>query len=137
MELRLLFQNLISNAIQYSRPGEPPSIEVRAQREALGWKLCVPDRGICIPKEKCEQVFRIFRRPHSSDEFEGAGIGLAHCAKIVHIHGGRIWIEDGPKGETCVSFWSTDLRESSGIRSLAARFTRDRGSTEAPDRARR
>lgn len=92
-ELRLLFQNLISNAIKFARPGVPPVVKVSAQEEDDHWVFQVEDNGIGIAKSQYERVFLIFQRLHGRFDYEGTGIGLAHCKKIVELHGGRIWLE--------------------------------------------
>ena len=97
-ELRLLLQNLIGNAIKYRHPGRPPHVEVSASASAAGWRISIADNGIGIPAKHRERVFLIFQRLHGRGEFEGTGIGLAHCRKVVDLHGGRLWIEDGING---------------------------------------
>lgn len=92
-ELVRLFQNFIGNAIKYQTPGRPPRIEVRWQRRDLDWLVSVKDNGIGIPSEFRQDVFKIFRRLHTSEQYEGTGIGLAVCQKIVKNYGGHIWIE--------------------------------------------
>lgn len=92
-ELVRLFQNLIGNAIKYRAPDRTPRVAVRWQRQAGEWLVSVKDNGIGIPPEFQEEVFKIFRRLHGSSEYEGTGIGLAVCQKIVNSLGGRIWIE--------------------------------------------
>ena len=102
LELRLLFQNLLSNALKFTRPGVPPVIIVSASEEPTGgWRFCVSDNGIGISDEFKEKIFIIFQRLHNSAQYEGNGIGLAHCMKIAELHKGRIWVESEPgKGST-------------------------------------
>ncbi|EPR66420.1 PAS domain S-box protein [Cyclobacterium qasimii] len=92
-EMRLLFQNLISNAIKFRVPDRAPEIKVFASQEKDCWKFCVADNGIGIAKEYQEKIFVIFQQLHSKKEYDGTGIGLAHCMKIVDLHGGKIWVE--------------------------------------------
>lgn len=92
-ELRLLFQNLISNAIKFRKPGSSPAVTISAVHEDGCWKFSVEDNGIGIDKEHLDSVFIIFKRLHNRDEYEGSGIGLTHCKKIVELHGGKIWID--------------------------------------------
>ncbi len=96
-----LFQNLISNALKYSNEGERPFIRIGARPDAGGgWIFSVRDNGIGIEPEYLQQIFGIFRRLHGS-AYEGTGIGLALCQKIVERAGGRIWAESEPgKGST-------------------------------------
>ena len=86
-----LFQNLLENAMKF-RGEEAPRIHVSAERQNQDWVFCVSDNGIGIAQEHLDQIFRIFKRLHG-DEFEGTGIGLAICKKIVERHGGRMWVE--------------------------------------------
>ena len=86
--------NLIDNAIKYSRKTHP-LIEVYWQKKEGYWQFSVSDNGIGIPTAYHEQVFEMFRRLHSVAEYEGTGIGLAICRRIVSNHGGNIWIESG------------------------------------------
>lgn len=92
-ELRLLFQNLISNAIKFRKPSANPCIQVAAKKGNSHWMLSFKDNGIGIPEEYKEQIFNIFQRLHSQSEYKGTGIGLAHCRKIVELHNGEIWVE--------------------------------------------
>jgi signal transduction histidine kinase len=91
-EIGRLFQNLIGNAIKF-RGDRKPLIQVSAKRDGDRWLFAVRDNGIGIQPEQCERVFEIFQRLHRQDEYEGTGIGLAICRKVVERHGGRIWVE--------------------------------------------
>jgi len=95
-ELVRLFQNLIGNAIKYRHRERPPAVHVGCAPEADSWHFTVADNGIGIAPEHLERVFGIFQRLHRSDEYEGTGIGLAVCRKIVERHGGHIWVESTP-----------------------------------------
>ncbi|MCB0635333.1 MAG: PAS domain S-box protein [Lewinella sp.] len=92
-ELRLLFQNLISNAIKFRRPGVAPLIEISATQQSDAWKFRVKDNGIGIPEAFQERVFALFQRLHPRSTYQGSGIGLAHCQKIIGLHGGKIWLD--------------------------------------------
>jgi len=91
-ELRLLFQNLISNGIKFSKPGVAPVIKISA-KEQDGWTFTIQDNGIGIANKNKDKIFNIFQRLHSTDEYEGTGIGLAHCKKIVELHKGDLWLD--------------------------------------------
>jgi signal transduction histidine kinase len=95
-ELKLLFQNLISNSIKFRKPDLPPVIDIGSVDENGHWKFYVRDNGIGIEPQFLERIFIIFQRLHNRSEYEGSGIGLAHCKKIVELHGGRIWAESSP-----------------------------------------
>jgi len=100
LELAQLFQNLIGNAIKFQPSGEP-EVTVTARREGEYWCFAVADRGIGMAAEHLDKLFKMFHRLHTREEFEGTGIGLAICQKIVHRHGGRIWVESEPgRGST-------------------------------------
>lgn len=92
-ELKLLFQNLISNSIKFRKPAEDPVIEISSHRENGHWEFRFRDNGIGIDNQYRHRIFVIFQRLHNRSAYEGSGIGLAHCKKIVELHGGKIWVE--------------------------------------------
>ncbi len=96
--LQQLFQNLVGNAIKFQPQGGKPVIEVYCDRRKDDWHITVIDNGIGIPADQLENIFAVFRRLHGPDEYEGTGIGLAICRKIVAYHGGQIWAESRSKG---------------------------------------
>jgi len=102
-QLGQLLQNLIGNAIKF-RSVETPQVEIRAIREKGEWLLSVRDNGIGIEEDSRERVFEIFQRLHDRGDYEGTGIGLAVCRRIVERHGGRIWLEPHPGAGTRVCF---------------------------------
>jgi len=102
-QLTQVFQNLIANAIKF-RGGETPAIEINAEEEDEQWVLTVSDNGIGIPAENWEDIFVIFRRLHTRDEYPGNGIGLSICKKIIERHGGKIWIEAQATAGCCFKF---------------------------------
>jgi light-regulated signal transduction histidine kinase (bacteriophytochrome) len=100
MQIRQLFQNLISNAIKF-HGDEPPEIHISAQKNGNEWIFGVSDNGIGIKPEHQELIFGIFKRLHTREEYPGTGIGLSICKRIIERHGGRIWVESEPgKGST-------------------------------------
>ena len=94
-QLTQLLQNLIGNAIKF-RGNRPPRIHVAAVRENGGWRVIVADDGIGIAPEHHERIFAIFQRLHDRSQYEGTGIGLAICKRIVERHGGHITVESEP-----------------------------------------
>ena len=88
-----LFQNLIGNAIKFRRPSGRPIILISAEEKTDHWVFNVEDNGIGIENNDIERIFTIFQRLHKRSEYEGTGIGLAICSKIVTQLGGRIWVE--------------------------------------------
>jgi signal transduction histidine kinase len=96
--LTLVFQNLIGNAIKF-RGDETPHVRIDARADADSdcWRVTVADNGIGIDADYAERIFVIFQRLHSRATYEGTGIGLAMCRKIIEHHGGRIWLS--PNGE--------------------------------------
>jgi two-component system, chemotaxis family, sensor kinase Cph1 len=95
-----LFQNLIGNAVKFHKPGATPLVKISAEKEGPDWHIRVTDNGIGIAADQLENVFAVFRRLHSAEEFEGTGIGLAICRKIVQHHRGEIWAESAGQGAT-------------------------------------
>ncbi|MEL6866285.1 MAG: tetratricopeptide repeat protein [Bacteroidota bacterium] len=91
-QLMQLFQNLISNGLKFKGANDPV-VTVGAMREEERFVFSVHDNGIGISKENLEKVFEMFRRLHSREEYEGTGIGLATCKRIVSTWGGDIWVE--------------------------------------------
>jgi len=102
--LQLLFGNLFGNAVKYSRDNVAPQVLLRCTVEGPMLRVDVADNGIGIPDEYADKVFVIFQRLHGRDQYEGTGIGLALCKKIVEFHGGTIGLRPSPLGGTCVSF---------------------------------
>jgi PAS domain S-box-containing protein len=100
VHLLQLLQNLIGNAIKY-RSDAPPCIDISAEREEDKWLMRVKDNGIGIPFRYQAQVFGMFKRLHTREQYPGTGIGLAICHKIVERYGGKIWVEsEGGVGST-------------------------------------
>jgi len=101
LHLQQLFQNIIGNAIKYRSPDRVPAVHVTAHKKNGFWAFAVSDNGIGIDRQYKENVFGLFKRLHTTDQYSGTGIGLAICRRIVDRYGGRIWVESEPgKGST-------------------------------------
>jgi signal transduction histidine kinase len=91
-QLIQLFQHLIGNAIKF-RGRDPPYLKIDVRRQNEMWIFSVQDNGIGIDPEHTDQIFLLFERLNTQDQYPGVGIGLTVCKKIVERHGGRIWVE--------------------------------------------
>ncbi len=101
VHLRQLFQNLIGNSLKY-KSAENPYVQISAV-ERDGWVIfSVADNGIGVDTRFGEQIFGLFKRLHTHDEYPGSGIGLAICQRIVEQYGGRIWLERSVPGRGSV-----------------------------------
>jgi light-regulated signal transduction histidine kinase (bacteriophytochrome) len=98
-EMVRLFQNLIGNALKYHKSGQAPEIEVTGRSDRDVWTVWVEDRGIGIEPSQIPRLFQVFQRLQPRTKFEGAGVGLALCRKIVEHHGGRIRAESAGPGQ--------------------------------------
>jgi PAS domain S-box-containing protein len=96
LDLVRLFQNLIGNAVKYSLPDRPPVVTITADEGPMSHVVTVQDNGIGIEPEYFDTIFGVFKRLHTPDKYEGTGIGLAICKKVIDQHGGRIWVESTP-----------------------------------------
>ncbi|MFH0893814.1 MAG: ATP-binding protein, partial [Bacteroidota bacterium] len=107
-------QNLIANGMKYQAKDNPPQITITSRPAADGMvRINVADNGIGIAPEFQQSIFIMFKRLHSKNEYEGTGIGLAVCKKIIERHGGQIGVESQPgKGST---FWFTVPAASSSM----------------------
>jgi signal transduction histidine kinase len=93
--LTMLWQNLLGNAVKFRRPDRAPRIRVSATEDETGWTFAVTDNGIGIEPQYAEKIFLIFQRLHPRGSYDGTGIGLAICKKIVEYHGGTLRLDDG------------------------------------------
>ena len=102
-QLVQLFQNLVSNALKFARPGVPPRISISVREVDGAPEVRVADNGIGIPPNQLDKVFGLFNRAHAEGAYEGSGVGLALCRKIVIAHGGRISLASVPGEGTTFS----------------------------------
>lgn len=98
MQLHQLLQNLVGNALKYRRPDVPPEVRVSCVESPLGWTIRVDDNGIGFSQDQAERIFAPFQRLHGRGEYDGTGMGLAICRRIVERHGGTIAAHGQPGG---------------------------------------
>jgi signal transduction histidine kinase len=96
----MLWQNLIGNALKFRHPDRPPVVKIEAERAGSDWRITVADNGIGIEPRYADKIFLIFQRLHNRDQYDGTGIGLALCRKVMAYHGGRIALDTGYTGGT-------------------------------------
>jgi len=113
-----LLQNLVSNALKYHLPDQPPHIRIAAPPAAAGEEngmrqFQVSDRGVGFDEKYLDRIFQPFQRLHRSTEFEGTGMGLAICRKIVERHGGTITAHSTP-GQGATFTICLPARQNSG-----------------------
>lgn len=106
-----LFQNLVGNALKFRDPDRSPRVSVGAVRREEGWELWCSDNGIGIDQQYADRVFVIFQRLHAKDAYDGTGIGLSLCKKIVEFHGGEIWVDTSVSEGTTVRWTLPDPRQ--------------------------
>lgn len=111
-ELTRLLQNLIGNALKYHSAGKPPQIEIDAQIKNSLWRVTVKDNGIGIDPSQIGRLFHLFSRLQARSHFEGTGMGLALCRRIVEHHGGRIWAESKGEGYGSSFIFEVPLQQS-------------------------
>lgn len=102
--LRVLFQNLIGNALKFQDGRKTPEIKIHAEQAGDAWRFSIRDNGIGIDPKFYNKVFAIFQRIHRREEYPGTGIGLSTCKKFIELYGGRIWFESAPGEGTAFFF---------------------------------
>ena len=111
-ELQQVFQNLIDNAIKF-RGQQPPAVHIDARSEDGMWRFSVTDNGIGIRQADAVRIFQMFQRLHERGRYDGNGIGLALCKRIVERHHGRIWFESAPARGTVFLFTLPAVQQTS------------------------
>jgi light-regulated signal transduction histidine kinase (bacteriophytochrome) len=109
-ELTRLFQNLIGNAIKFRDPGQSARIEIDSSVQGESWRVAVRDHGVGIDPQQIDRLFQFFSRLQSRSRFEGTGMGLALCRRIVEHHDGRIWAESEGEGKGSVFIFELPLK---------------------------
>jgi PAS domain S-box-containing protein len=102
-QLAHVFQNILSNALKYRKPGSRPIIDISAQREGMFSIISIKDAGIGFDPQYADRIFGLFKRLHKH-EYPGTGLGLAICKRIVERYEGRIWAESKPGDGSTFSF---------------------------------
>jgi signal transduction histidine kinase len=104
VQMAQLFQNLIGNALKFNRDGEAPHVKIHAKEVGGGYEIYVEDDGIGFDEKYLDKIFLPFQRLHGrSGNYEGVGMGLAICKKIVERHGGKITARSEPgRGSTFI-----------------------------------
>ena len=92
-KLKQVFQNLLTNALKFTQPHVDPIVRISCKEDTKHWLFAIEDNGIGIDEQYQERIFLLFKRLHGKEEYEGTGIGLAMCKKIVEQHQGEIWLE--------------------------------------------
>lgn len=108
-----LFQNLISNSLKYAADGRAPEIHISSTSTRALHHIHVKDNGIGMDSQHLHSVFELFHRLHSHEQYEGTGIGLALCRRIVEHHGGSIWAESVNGAGSTFTFTLPVIREPS------------------------
>ena len=137
--LSQVWDNLLGNAFKYSRPRRPAIIAIGAERrpgpdgapEAVFW---VRDNGVGFDAARAERLFGVFQRLHRAQDFEGTGIGLALCRRIVERHGGRIWA-DGRAGEGATFAFALPLQRPAAAPDHGPGDSPDAPATDTPPAA--
>jgi signal transduction histidine kinase len=117
-QMRQLFQNLISNAIKFRKPNDVPVIQVMADDQRTDrFRIIIQDNGIGFDPKYADEIFMVFKRLHSYHEFEGSGVGLSICKKIIDRHNGMIRAESkvGSGSRFIIDFPVVDVKPNMSV----------------------
>lgn len=117
---RIVFSNLLANAVKFTSRRERASIEIAAEKRDHGYVISVRDNGVGFSMKYADKLFGVFQRLHRTEDFEGTGVGLATVQRIVQKHGGRIWAEAEPdKGATFYLTLGSSESSKAGPKAMA------------------
>jgi PAS domain S-box-containing protein len=102
--IKQVFANIFSNALKFSKSDQKNRVEISCISEPEFHRFCVSDQGIGFEQKHAEKIFKVFQRLHTSDEYEGSGVGLSLVQRIIHMHGGAVRAESEPGKGTCIWF---------------------------------
>lgn len=114
-----VLQNLIANAIKFRKESAVPEVTIRALHESDQWIFSVSDNGIGFEEKYTDRIFEVFQRLHGVGKYQGNGIGLAICRRIIEHHGGRLWAQSTPGAGSTFSF-SVPAKGGSTLRNQGA-----------------
>jgi light-regulated signal transduction histidine kinase (bacteriophytochrome) len=109
-QLVQVLQNLLGNAIKFRSDEASPRIHISAEKAGMEWIISVKDNGMGIDPQYFERIFVLFQRLHAGDAYQGTGIGLALCKRIIQGYGGRIWVESEPGNGSIFHFTLKGLK---------------------------
>jgi light-regulated signal transduction histidine kinase (bacteriophytochrome) len=110
-QIEQLLAALLDNALKFQSSADKPNVKIAAQPQGEGWRFSVADNGIGIDPRYQKKIFHIFQRLQADKDYPGTGMGLTLAQKIVHRHGGEIWVESVP-GQGAVFYFTLPAAHS-------------------------